>query len=123
VPRRRHFASLELDLLGRDARIEGQPVGLKPKEFDLLWRLADTPDQAVSRQALNQDVMGLSFEPTSNTIAVHVSRLRGKLGAAGLPDVVETESGGYRLRLAPVGLQAPWTAGLPASATADPRWS
>lgn len=123
LPRRRVFARLELDLLTRDAISDGQPIGLKPKEFDLLWRLADTPDEAVSRQALIQDVMRLSFEPASNSIAVHMSRLRSKLGAAGLHDVVETAGGGYRLRVPPAGLQASWTAGLPSTGGADPRLS
>lgn len=120
LPRRRIIAKLELDLLTRDALSDGQPIGLKPREFELLWRLADTPDQAVSRQALVHDVLRLSFEPASNSIAVHMSRLRGKLGGAGLDDLVETSAGGYRLRL-PTGVQATWTTRLPPSASADPR--
>lgn len=113
LPRRRTIENLELDLLTRDGLMHGQPIGLKPREFELLWRLADTPDEAVSRQSLVQDVLGLSFEPISNSIAVHMSRLRGKLGAAGLNGLVQTESGGYRLRVPPVARPAGW---------ADPRF-
>ena len=118
LPRRRTLGRLELDLLTRDALIAGQPIGLKPREFELLWRLADTPDEAVSRQSLVHDVLGLRFEPISNSIAVHMSRLRGKLGAAGLKDLVETQTGGYRLRIPP----APWASGLPPAGSADPRF-
>jgi len=106
LPRRRVIGGLELDLLTRDGLMQGQPIGLKPREFELLWRLADTPDEPVSRLSLVHDVLGLSFEPTSNSIAVHMSRLRGKLVAAGLTGLVETESGGYRLRVPPVAATA-----------------
>lgn len=105
LPRQRVISRLVLDLLTRDVLTDGQPIGLKPREFELLWRLADTPDQLVSRQALVHDVLGLSFEPTSNSIAVHISRLRGKLGSAGFADMLETGAGGYRLRV-PSGVQA-----------------
>lgn len=118
LPRRRAIGRLELDLLTRDGSISGQAIGLKPREFELLWRLADTPDQAVSRQSLVHDVLGLNFEPVSNSIAVHMSRLRGKLVAAGLKDLVETQTGGYRLRVPP----APWTSRVPPVGGADPRF-
>jgi DNA-binding response OmpR family regulator len=122
LPRRRTVAGLQLDLLSRDAISAGQPLGLKPREFDLLWRLADTPNETVSKQALVYDVLRLSFEPASNSIAVHMSRLRGKLVAIGLRNLVETEAGGYRLCLPSTGLQAPWTTDVPPASEADPRW-
>jgi hypothetical protein len=122
LPRQRTVAGLELDLLSRDAIRAGQPLGLKPREFELLWRLSDTPNQAVSRQALVHDVLRLSFQPVSNSIAVHMSRLRGKLAAAGLRDLVETEkSGSYRLCMPATGLPASWTTDLPPAGGADPR--
>jgi DNA-binding response OmpR family regulator len=110
LPRRRTVAGLELDLWSRDAIWGAQPLGLKPREFELLWRLSDTPNEPVSRQALVQDVLRLSFEPISNSIAVHMSRLRSKLAPAGLRDLVETESASYRL-----------TTSLPPASRADPR--
>lgn len=122
LPRRRTVAGLELDLLTRDAISAGQPLGLKPREFELLWRLSDTPNATVSKQALVHDVLRLSFEPASNSIAVHMSRLRGKLVGVGLRDLVETEAGGYRLCLPPTGLPAPWTTDLAPASGADPRW-
>lgn len=98
VPRRRELATLELDLLAREVTYRGKPLILHPREFALLWRLSDTPDEPVSKQALAQDVMRLGFAPESNGIAVHLSRLRAKLTAAGLAGLIETGGGGYRLR-------------------------
>ena len=62
--------------------------------FGLLWRLLDQPGQAVSKQTLLRDVWHLRFQPETNSLAVHVSRLRKKLGHA----VIDTVRGiGYRL--------------------------
>jgi DNA-binding response OmpR family regulator len=98
VPRRRSLATLELDLMARQARYLDKPLNLHPLEFALLWRLADTPDEPVSKQALVQDIWRLGHMPQTNSIAVQMSRLRGKLVQAGLEGLVETVSGGYRIR-------------------------
>lgn len=99
IPRSRAIATLELDLLAREAIFEGRPVGLYPREFGMLWRLADTPEEIVSKQTLLNDVWRLGFSPESNSIAVQISRMRSKLAAAGLDGLVETVSGGYRMSL------------------------
>ncbi|MDE2436703.1 MAG: winged helix-turn-helix domain-containing protein, partial [Sphingomonadales bacterium] len=71
-----------------------------PREFDLLWRLAEAPGSAVSAEALLNDVWRLSFRPETNSLAVHVSRLRAKLRLAGLDGLIETlPDGSYRLAL------------------------
>ncbi len=99
LPRYRRIASLCLDLLAREAYVDDRPLGLHPREFSLLWRLADSPGRAVSKQSLVRDVWRMGFMPDTNSVAVHVSRLRGKLGSAGLKGIVQTApSGGYRLR-------------------------
>lgn len=97
IPRRRVIATLELDLLGREAKYAGKPLNLHPREFALLWRLADTPDETVDRDTLVRDVWRLGFVPESNSIAVHMSRLRRKLAIAGLAGLVEGAGRGYRL--------------------------
>jgi len=102
LPRYRRLARLSLDLLAREAYVDDQPLGLHPREFSLLWRLADTPGRAVSKQSLVKDVWRMGFMPETNSLAVHVSRLRGKLNTAGLDGLVETApTGGYCLK--PVG--------------------
>lgn len=98
LPRRRTLGTLSLDLLHRDARAGRGWLSLHPREFELLWRLAERPGERVSREQLLREVWRLDFEPGTNTVEVHVSRLRAKLAAAGITGLVETDpQGGYRL--------------------------
>jgi two-component system, OmpR family, response regulator len=102
LPRKRRFLGIELDLLAREALADGVTLGLNPREFALLWRLADTPDQPVSKEDIIHDVWRMGFVPETNSIAVHMSRLRRKLSLVGLGHIIETVTGGgYSLRTAP----------------------
>ena len=91
-----------LALVAREAFVDGKPIGLGPREFAPLGRMADQPGEPVSKEALFDDIWQLEHIPETNSIAVHMSRLRGKLTASGLPGVVETAGRGYRLCAAPV---------------------
>lgn len=97
VPRSRAIATLDLDLMSREAAYNGKSLGLGPREFAMLWRLAETPDEPVSKQTLLDDIWRLGAIPDSNSLAVQLSRLRAKLTVAGLKDLVETAGRGYRL--------------------------
>jgi len=98
LPRWRDIGTLTLDLFHRDARKGARWLGLHPREFGLLWRLADTPGRRVTRKQLIKDVWRLNHEPETNSVEVHVSRLRAKLAGAGCESLVETvPEGGYRL--------------------------
>ncbi len=98
LPRERSLGPLRLDLLVRDAFISGRWAGLHPREFLLLWRLAEEPGVAVPASDLRSDVWRLAFRPETNSLAVHVSRLRSKLRTAGLDGLIETVAdGAYRL--------------------------
>ncbi len=88
---------LRLDLFHRDAAYEGRWLALHPREFSLLWRLAETPEHTVSQRALLADVWRLPFEPGTNRVAVHIARLRRKLEAHGLDAMIDTDGPGYRL--------------------------
>jgi DNA-binding response OmpR family regulator len=100
LPGSRQIGRLRLDLFARDGFIDDRPLGLHPREFALLWRLADTPGVAVAKQALIAEVWRLCHMPDTNSLAVHVFRLRSKLALAGLESLVQTvPSGGYRLGL------------------------
>ncbi len=100
VPRFRNVGPLHLDLVDREAFADGRSLDLNPREFSLLWRLADEPRSVVSKQALIQDVWRMGFVPETNSIAVHMSRLRRKLGYAGLASIIATApEGGYLLAL------------------------
>lgn len=98
-PARRRMGRLSLDLLTRDARVDGRRLYLHPREFVLLWRLAEAHGAPVARAVLLRDVFDLGFDPGTNRLAVHVCRLRKKLALAGLPSLLVTGpgDGGYRL--------------------------
>lgn len=89
---RRH-GRLELDPRQRDVLANGQYLRLHPREFALLWRLSEEPGIAVSRAELLCDVLGLSIEPGTNALAVHICRLRKKLHAARLSHLLVTGPG------------------------------
>jgi two-component system OmpR family response regulator len=99
LPRWRTVGPLTLDLFHRDARHCGRWLALHPREFELLWRLADMPGQRVTKPQLLRDVWRLNHEPATNSVEVHVSRLRGKLADCGCDGLIVTDPrGGYRLR-------------------------
>ena len=86
---------VEVDVLGREARIDGEPVALASKEFQLLQFLAERPGRALSRQQLLDGVWGSGWYGDDRTVDAHVRQLRKKLGDA-LP--LSTVWGmGYRL--------------------------
>lgn len=102
LPRWRDVGPLVLDLFQRDARFQGRWMGLHPREFGLLWRLADLPGATVTREDLLRDVWRMTHDPGTNSVGVHVSRLRARLAARGCPALVETvPTGGYRIAFAP----------------------
>ena len=98
LPRRIQAGPVLLDLFHRDGRLNGRWLGLHPREFALLWRLAETPGQQVTRAQLLRDVWRLDHVPETNSLEVHVSRLRAKLHVSRCGWLVETHpQGGYRL--------------------------
>ena len=98
LPMTRRHGALTLALAARDGFVAGRRLGLHPREFALLWRLSEGGGEAVTAERLLADVWQLSFRPETNTLAVHVSRLRAKLRVAGLDGLVETAAdGAYRL--------------------------
>ena len=76
---RLHVADLELDLLSREVTRGGQPVDLQPREFRLLEYLMRHHGQVVTRTMLLEKVWDYNFDPQTNIIDVHISRLRGKI--------------------------------------------
>ena len=98
LPRWREVGPLTLDLFHRDGRSGARWLGLHPREFGLLWRLADTPGETVTRRELLKDVWRIDFDPETNSVEVHVSRLRSKLALEGCANLILTSpGGGYRL--------------------------
>ena len=71
---------IEVDLARREARVDGQPVALANREFDLLAFLAAHQGQALSRQQLLDGAWGADWYGDERTVDVHVRQLRKKLG-------------------------------------------
>ena len=86
--------ALEIDLAARSIHHEGRPVTLTAREWALFEAFLSRPGQLLSKAQLEDKLYAFGAEVESNTIEVHVSRLRKKLGSG----VIETERGlGYRL--------------------------
>jgi two-component system OmpR family response regulator len=72
-------ADLELDLLAHEVQRAGQKLSLQPREFRLLEYLMRNAGQIVTRTMLLENVWDYHFDPQTNVIDVHVSRLRQKI--------------------------------------------
>jgi two-component system OmpR family response regulator len=93
------IGSLRLDLLKREVRRDGRLVTLQPREFRLLEELMRNGERVVTRTMLLEHVWGFHFEPQTNIVETHMSRLRAKLNEGGAGDLIETVRGvGYRMR-------------------------
>mgnify|MGYP001822093585 CR=1 FL=1 len=89
---------LELDFLTRQVTADGSPIDLQPREFQLLNYLMRHAGQVVTRTMLLENVWEYTFDPQTNVVDVHISRLRKKLDPTGTRRPIETVRGaGYRL--------------------------
>jgi DNA-binding response OmpR family regulator len=91
---------LSIDGARRKATLNGVPIELRPREFDLLALLARHPGQVFTREALLRQVWGQEDFLDTRTVDVHIRRLRARLAAVdpAAAERVQTEWGvGYRL--------------------------
>ncbi len=92
-------ADLEMDLLARQVKRAGQMIELQPREFRLLEYLMRHAEQVVTRTMLLENVWDYHFDPQTNVIDVHISRLRQKIDKNFEPALLHTIRGaGYSLR-------------------------
>jgi two-component system OmpR family response regulator len=90
---------LELDLLTRTVRRSGKPIELLPREFSLLEYLMRNAGHVVTRTMLLEHVWDYHFDPQTNVVDVHVSRLRQKIDKSFEYPLLHTVRGaGYCLR-------------------------
>ena len=88
---------LHLSPSRREVTLDGEPISLTTREFDLLAFLMASPGVVWTREALLQRVWGWEYDGGSRTVDVHVQTLRAKLGDHA--DLIDTVRGvGYRLR-------------------------
>ena len=97
-PTRLHVEDLELDLLRREAARGGKSIELQPREFRLLEYLMRQAGRVVTRTMLLEAVWDYHFDPQTNVIDVHISRLRQKIDHGFATPLLHTVRGaGYRL--------------------------
>ena len=94
-----HVGDLELDRLSHEVKRGGRPIVLQPREFRLLEYLMKHAGQVVTRTMLLENVWDYHFDPQTNVIDVHVSRLRGKIEREfGSPLLHTVRGSGYIMR-------------------------
>ncbi len=92
---------LEIDLLKRSATRAGEIIVLQPQEFKLLEYLMRHAGQIVTRTMLLENVWSFHFDPRTNIIEGHVSRLRAKVDRGFSSEMIKTVRGaGYRIDVA-----------------------
>jgi two-component system, OmpR family, response regulator len=90
---------LEMDLLKRTVTRQGRRIELQPQEFKLLEYLLRHAGRIVTRTMLLENVWDFHFDPTTNVVETHVSRLRGKIDRGFAVELLHTVRGaGYCLR-------------------------
>ena len=93
-----HVGDLEMDLLARTVHRGSQEIDLLPREFRLLEFLMRHVGQVVTRTMLLENVWDYHFDPQTNVIDVHISRLRQKIDKGFAKPLLHTVRGaGYRL--------------------------
>ena len=89
---------LSMDLLSRKVTRGGKPVALQPREFKLLEYLMRHANQVVTRTMLLENVWDYRFDPQTNVVDVHVSKLRHKIDAGFARPLLRTiRNAGYML--------------------------
>jgi DNA-binding response OmpR family regulator len=91
--------NLEIDLNSHEARLAGQPLSLKPKEFDLLALLMANKGRAFTRDQILEKVWGYDYVGQTRTVDVYISWLREKLQAdpTTAQSIITIRGVGYRL--------------------------
>ena len=90
--------AVTVDRGARQVFVSGDELELRPKEFDLLWALAEDAGRVVRRERLMDDVWDEHWHGSTKTLDVHIAGLRRKLEEAGVEQSITTLRGiGYRL--------------------------
>lgn len=93
------IGSLQLDLINREVIIANQTISLLPKEFDIIHLFCRNPNRLFTKEEIFEFVWkDLSFLSDMNTIMVHISNLRKKMGVhADAPQITTIKGLGYKL--------------------------
>lgn len=97
-----HVGIIHMDTEGRMATVNGAPVTLTRKEYDLLLFMARNKDKVLTRELLHDRVWGMDAAKSSlRTVDTHIKTLRLKLGAAG-PYITTVWGVGYKFEIVPL---------------------
>jgi two-component system OmpR family response regulator len=89
---------LEMDLIARKVTREGHEIDLLPREFAILEHLMRRKGRLQTRTMLLEAIWDLSFDPMTNVVETHISRLRAKVDRPFATDLIKTVRGaGYRI--------------------------
>jgi two-component system OmpR family response regulator len=95
-----NIGPLTLDVVERELRFNGNIIPLQPREYRLLEQLMRNSGRTITRTMILESVWGFHFDPQTNLVETHMSRLRAKLALAGAANIIETvRKIGYRLRV------------------------
>ena len=95
-------ADLEMDLISRKVRRADRDIDVQPREFRLLEYLMRNAGRVVTRTMLLENVWDFHFDPKTNIVETHISRLRSKIDRGFDTELIETVRGsGYLLRARP----------------------
>jgi len=93
---------LEMDLVARSVRRAGAPIDLLPREWQLLEYLLRNSGRVVTRSMLLEHVWDFHFDPRTNVVETHISRLRQKVDKGFPVELIQTVRGmGYVIRATP----------------------
>lgn len=93
------LGSLTIDRLRRVVRRDGEDIDLQPREFAILELLLLNGGRAVTRAMLLEQIWDFHFDPGTNIVETHISRIRGKIDRGGDPPLIHTIRGvGYVAR-------------------------
>ncbi len=94
-----HFGDLVLDKISHQVRYKNKLISLQAREYKILLFLLQHSSQVITRALLLEHVWEYQFDPQTNIIDVHISRLRNKLADAGLSEFIQTIRGvGYSIK-------------------------
>jgi two-component system OmpR family response regulator len=91
-------SDLEMDLVARTVRRGGAVVELQPREFRLLEVLMRGDGRLITRKMLLEQVWGFHFDPRTNIVETHISRLRSKIDRGRVALIQTVRGAGYSLR-------------------------
>lgn len=92
------FEGLEIDIPGRNVYVDGKKVNMTPKEYELLFYLAQNRGIAISREQLLSNVWGYDFYGDDRTVDTHIKMLRSSLGRY-REKIVTLRGLGYKMEL------------------------